>query len=81
MLTDVNSTQEDGNVVICLFDLESEIQTDLCRIGTIDGSRLEDKVFRLDGHHVWSRDYRKICFQAAPQGRRQVFMADVAQFM
>ncbi|MCC5930962.1 MAG: hypothetical protein JJU28_17080 [Cyclobacteriaceae bacterium] len=32
---------------------------------------------KLDPHPVWSRDYRKICLNGAPDGKRQVFIMDV----
>ena len=34
-------------------------------------------VLRIDPHPAWSRDYSKICFNAAPEGRRQIFVADL----
>ena len=33
--------------------------------------------FRLDGHPVWSRDYKKVSLQAAPLGKRQLFIVDL----
>lgn len=33
--------------------------------------------FKLDPHPTWNRDYKKICFNGAPEGRRQVFIADI----
>jgi len=68
-------------VEICLVDLVREEETVLCRIPTIAASTYSDPVFRLDGHPVWSRDYRKVLFQAAPDGRRQLFLADLSALL
>jgi hypothetical protein len=32
---------------------------------------------KLDAHPVWSRDYKKVCFNGAPEGKRQVFIANL----
>jgi len=34
---------------------------------------------RLDGHPVWSRDYRQCCLQVAPEGNRQLIIADLSK--
>ena len=34
--------------------------------------------FKLDPHPAWDRDSRRICFNGAPEGQRQVFVADVS---
>ena len=34
--------------------------------------------FKLDPHPAWDRDSRRICFNGAPDGQRQVFVADVS---
>ena len=33
---------------------------------------------RFDGHPFWDRAFRKVGFQAAPDGNRQIFVADVS---
>ena len=35
-------------------------------------------IYRLDPHPAWNRDYTQVCFNAAPEGRRQVLIADVS---
>ena len=35
--------------------------------------------FKLDPHPAWDRDSRRICFNGAPAGQRQVFVADVSE--
>jgi hypothetical protein len=38
-------------------------------------------VRRLDGHPNWDRQFRKVIFQAAPEGRRQLYIADVERWV
>jgi hypothetical protein len=74
-------------VQLRLIDLQRQDAQVLCTVPTITtrprwrrllalGSRNPN--LRLDGHPVWSRDYRKICLQAAPRGRRQLLIADLS---
>jgi hypothetical protein len=78
LITDENG-YVDGTAVIKLrlVDLIAEEERCVCAIGTIDKKALKDTVFRLDGHPVWSRDYKKVSLQAAPEGRRQLFIVDL----
>jgi hypothetical protein len=50
--------------------------TTMFALGSVNPS-----VLRLDPHPAWSRDGRKICFNGAPDGRRQVFVADLASLL
>lgn len=43
--------------------------------------RQEFAVLRLDPHPAWSRDGRKSCFNGAPEGRRQIFIADLGRLL
>ena len=61
-----------------LADLHAQEQRGLCSLPTIEQRSLEQRPLRLDGHPVWSRDYGKVCFQAAPEGVRQLFVADLS---
>jgi Tol biopolymer transport system component len=50
------------------------------------GARAERPVvggshFKLDPHPAWSRDSRSVCFNGAPDGRRQVFVADLSNLL
>ncbi|MCC7154631.1 MAG: hypothetical protein IT161_08655 [Bryobacterales bacterium] len=38
-------------------------------------------VRRLDGHPNWDREFRKIIFQAAPEGKRQLYVAAVREMI
>ena len=37
-----------------------------------------DGVLRVDPHLAWSADYRRVCFNGAIAGQRQVFVADLS---
>lgn len=66
-----------GEVPIRLVDLHADEAASVCYIYTlgIGGS------MRCDPHPCWSRDYTQVCFNGAPEGGRQVFIADVADAM
>lgn len=77
LITDSFGYDGDTPVVnLRLVDLVAE-QERVCAIPTVDKGKLEDTVFRLDGHPVWSRDYRKVSLQAAPEKNRQLFIVDL----
>ena len=60
------------------IDMQMEETATLCSMPTLRrGDQLDYQPHRLDGHPVWSRDYRQVCFQAAPDGKRQLYIADV----
>lgn len=77
----------EGEVAIRLIDLNEDRETRLCDIpndvggGTAQASAETRKTggshFKLDPHPAWSRDYRQLCFNGAPDGIRQVFLADL----
>jgi len=78
LITDENG-YVDGTAVIKLrlVDLMAAEERCVCAIATIDKKALKDTVFRLDGHPVWSRDYKKVSLQAAPEGKRQLFIVNL----
>ena len=78
LITDCLAGNGGQEVVLRLADLREQKQRGLCSLPTIDQRSLEQRPLRLDGHPVWSRDYRKVCFQAAPEGMRQLFVADLS---
>jgi hypothetical protein len=63
-------------VPIRLIDLETQTEQNLCFVYTTGLPNAN--VLRVDPHVVWSRDYSKVCFNAAPEGRRQIFIADLS---
>lgn len=68
---------ENREVPIRLLDLTSDEEEYLCTVDTL-GLR---GVLRLDPHPVWSRDYKQLCFNAALNGKRQVFIADLSNLI
>jgi len=78
---------ENGEIPIRLIDLKTDYEVTLCSVPTdVGGGKNqylpEDRLsggsqHKLDPHPAWSRDYSKVCFNGAPGGRRQVFIADI----
>ncbi|MCP4194320.1 MAG: hypothetical protein GY768_27230 [Planctomycetaceae bacterium] len=64
-----------------LIDLTANEEMRVCDLPTIDKSKLQNVVFRLDGHPVWSRDYQQVSLQAAPLGKRQLFVVNLAELL
>lgn len=62
-------------VPIRLIDLEADQEIVICYVYTLGiiGS------LRCDPHPCWNRDYTQVCFNGAPDGRRQVFITDLAK--
>ncbi len=62
-------------VPIRLVDLLGDEEVRVCTIYTlgIKGP------FRLDLNPLWSRDYRLVCFNEAPEGTRAVLIADLSK--
>ncbi len=67
---------------IRLIDLQTEQERHLCTIFTDlrrrYGNGPEKKV---DPHPEWSRDGMRVCFNGAPTGMRQVFIAEVESLL
>jgi hypothetical protein len=78
VITDARSGDQ---VTLKLSDVKTHREHDLCTLPTFDKASLKDSVFRLDGHPVWNRDYNKVCMQAAPEGVRQLFIADLSDYV
>ncbi len=83
LISDERGYDDNGTAVmnLRLIDLTAEEERNVCAIPTIDKKKLEDSVFRLDGHPVWSWDYKKVSLQAAPEGKRQLFMVDLESML
>jgi hypothetical protein len=78
--------EHDGTqwLALRLIDLKMQQEQRLCRIKTIDRRPLTGDlamVRRLDGHPTWSRDYKRVLFQAAPAGRRQLYVMDLSKIL
>ncbi len=76
-----------GEIPLRWIDLKYDTETVICTIPTDVGGGSnqylpEDRVIggshhKLDPHPAWNKDYTQICFNGAPEGRRQVFIADI----
>lgn len=66
----------DGSVPLRLFDTQTNREKDICTMFAL--GKVNPSVLRLDPHPAWHRDGRQICFNGAPGGRRQVFIADLS---
>src|SRR5690606_85616 len=88
LLTDAYQKQkyviQNDEIPIRLIDLESDTEYILCTVANSvgnEGRKYSDKEggshFKLDPHPVWNREYNKVCFNGAPDGKRQVFIADL----
>ncbi len=66
-------------VPIRLIDIEQQTEKNLCYVFTLGMPNAN--VLRIDPHPAWSRDYTKVCFNASPEGRRQIFVADLSELI
>ncbi len=70
-----------GEIPIRLIDLNGQEEETICTMYTDLGSKYKMARYwgpsKLDAHPVWSRDGKKVCFNGAPNGTRQVFVADL----
>lgn len=66
-----------GEVPIRLIDVERQSDENICFIFT--NGRPEINALRVDPHVVWSRDFTKVCFNGAAEGRRQIYIADLSE--
>jgi hypothetical protein len=73
-----------GEIPIRLIDLKTDHEQMICSIATNVGNNWKaykkgetGSHYKLDPHPVWSRDYRQVVFNGAPEGRRQVYIADL----
>ena len=64
-------------VPIRLIRLGADEETHVCTVYTLGKELPKGGTLRCDPHPCWSRDGRKVCFNGAPEGRRQVFVADL----
>jgi hypothetical protein len=63
-----------GEVVLRLIDTRRDTEQDIATVLALGRNK---GVLRLDPHPAWSRDGKKVCFNGAPDGRRQVFIANL----
>jgi len=68
----------DGTVPIRLVDISTGKETTLVRIRTVPPFRGPKNELRVDPHPAWDRTFRRIAFNACPDGTRRVFVADLS---
>lgn len=67
----------DGTVPIRWLDLRSGEESTLVRIRTRSDHEQRETGLRVDPHPAWDRDFRRVAFNACPEGMRQVFVAQM----
>jgi hypothetical protein len=81
LLSDAYTTEPvafgDGTAPIRLIDVARATDAPLVRIRTEPLAERARGALRVDPHPAWDRSYTRIAFNACPQGRRQVFVADL----
>jgi hypothetical protein len=71
----------DGTTPIRLIDLRSGIETQLVRIGIRPLAERGTGALRVDPHPAWDRTHTRIAFNACPDGRRRVYVADLGEIL
>lgn len=72
---------EDGTTPLRLLDVQSGGEVQVARIRTRPDYEGEEKVLRVDPHPAWDPEFRFVTFNACPSGRRDVFIADLAELL
>jgi Tol biopolymer transport system component len=67
----------DGTTPIRWVRIDDGTETALVRIRTRSDHEARLSALRIDPHPAWDRGYRRIAFNACPDGRRRVFVADL----
>jgi len=62
---------------IRLVDLRNGAETQLVRIGIQPLAERSTGALRVDPHPAWDRSHTRIAFNACPDGRRRVYVADL----
>lgn len=85
LLTDVYVDEplafDDGTAPIRLVDLDGGMETTLVRIRIQPLAERATGALRVDPHPAWDRSYTRIAFNACPDGRRKVFVADLRDLL
>ena len=67
---------DNEEVPIRLLDLQNDTEETICTIYTLGKGM---GMLRCDPHPAWDRTYKRVCFNGTPDGRRQVFIADLTE--
>jgi hypothetical protein len=68
----------DGTTPIRWVDLKDSSEITLVRIRTQSDHERGAAALRVDPHPAWDRRFERIAFNACPDGRRRVFVADLS---
>ncbi|MDH4166763.1 MAG: hypothetical protein OEV90_10195 [Gammaproteobacteria bacterium] len=71
----------DGTTPLRLVELNSASETQLVRIGIRPLAERSTGALRVDPHPAWDRTYTRVAFNACPQGKRRVYVADLADIL
>ncbi len=77
--TGESMTLPNGEVPLRLIDTRTNTERTVATMFTL-GAQAQS-ILRLDPHPAWSRDGKQLCFNGAPDGRRQVFIAGVGNLL
>jgi hypothetical protein len=67
----------DGTTPLRWIDVAAGTEQALLRIRTRSDFEASSPALRVDPHPAWDRAFRRIAFNACPDGRRRVFVADL----
>jgi len=71
----------DGTTPLRLVELNSATETQLVRIGIRPLAERSTGALRVDPHPAWDRTFTRIAFNACPEGKRRVYVADLADIL
>ena len=71
----------DGTTPLRWIDVERSAETALVRIRTRSDHEKRAPALRVDPHPAWDRSYRRIAFNACPDGYRRVFVAELGELV
>jgi hypothetical protein len=83
LITDDDSETDYGqSMKLRLIDFIADASEVVCELPTINWKKnYPHKLFELDGHPVWNRDFTQVSLQAAPDGYRGLFVFDMKKLM
>jgi hypothetical protein len=71
----------DGTTPIRLLDLQTGEAEVLVRIQVVPAYTGPKNELRVDPHPAWDRGFRRIAFNACPDGTRRVYVADLEEVL
>ena len=71
----------DGTIPLRLIDVADQTERTVLRIRTDPPFRGPHNELRVDAHPAWGPEHRFVTINACPNGKRQVFIADLGDFV